>query len=104
MRPGDVAPLKRGAAVEVRGAAGAVVGRVEECRGAGELGEFAGAPPAALVKLILREMGARAVAMISYQRMPEGRVCFAALWLGGGVWMDLGGQLLSVEEVSDGEL
>jgi hypothetical protein len=88
--------------VKITGAAGTVIGRVEEVRPVAEMpdlpetglpvtGEFA-------PKNILVEFGVTRVAAITYHTSPEQQFMFAALEI-GGEWFDLRKQKLEIETV-----
>ena len=88
--------------VQITGAAGTVIGRVEEIRPVAELPDLpetglpVGGPFAP--KNILVEWGVARVAMITYHASPDQQFMFAALEI-GGEWFDLQHQKLEIETV-----
>lgn len=83
--------------VQISGAAGVCVGRIEDIRSIDDLPDVPGAD-AAVPVAILREWGVTRWAVVSYFATPDQEVAFVALEI-NGEWFDLQKQRLTFEVI-----
>jgi hypothetical protein len=90
--------LRLGTRVQISGAAGVVVGRIEDIRGINELPPVPGFAEMKIVNAVLRDKGVTRLALVSYFMTEHQEVAFTAVEI-AGEWFDLQGQAIQLEVI-----